>query len=337
MNRKVIAIAAILVVLGAVIVAVGYPMLFPAPYERLIIATTTSTVDSGLLDYLKPYFDNKVHANMTWLYLGTGAAITAAARGDADILLVHDRVRENAFVASGNGTRRVTIMSNDFVVVGPANDPANINGLTNATEAFRRIGEAGSANLTTFVSRGDKSGTNSAELRLWAKAGITSSPLISPNASWYWSAGQGMAPTIRIANEKQGYTLADRSSWITLKEEMGADLSLELLAENESNPSFVNPYGLILLNSTRYPDINSELAEKFFLFMISDEGQYLIGNFTGGGEKLFLPLFGRPELIGLPSEQSEVDYWKQQLADSNMSPPSWVSNLIVSVIYPSDE
>ena len=342
MNRKVIAIIGIIIVLGATIVAVGYPILFPAPYGRLIIATTTSTVDTGLLDHLKPYFDNKFHANMTWLYLGTGAAIAAAARGDADILLVHDRVREDAFVASGNGTHRVTIMYNNFTLIGPANDPANIRGLTNATEAFKRMAAAGSANLTAFISRGDKSGTNAAELRLWTKAGITQAQK-APTGSWYYSGGGGMAPTIRIANDgvlvggvkKQGYTLTDNSTFIALKAQMGADLSLVLLSQGDI--ALVNPYGLILLNSTRYPNINSTLAEKFFLFMISDEGQNLIGDFAIGGTKIFIPLFGRPQMIGLASEQSEVNYWKQQLADNNMSPPSWVSSLIVSVIYPSEE
>jgi len=189
---------ALIVVAIVVVVAIAgvYAVTYRPPAQRLIIATTTSTVDSGLLDYLKPYFDNKFNANMTWLYLGTGQALEAAARGDADVLLVHDRVSEDAFVASGNGTLRVTVMYNDFIIIGPPNDPANIRG-ENATEAMLKIYQAGLNGSTVFVSRGDKSGTNALELRLWAKAGINAS------GAWYLSAGSGMAPVIRLTNEKR--------------------------------------------------------------------------------------------------------------------------------------
>ena len=259
---KIVTVIAIIAIISGTVLVVAYPLIFPQPYQRLVIATTTSTVDTGLLDYLKPYFDNKYHANMTWLYLGTGQAIAVASRGDADILLVHDRAKEDAFVAAGNGTHRVTIMYNDFVIVGPASDPANIRGLTNATRAFQLMGNAGNANQTTFISRGDKSGTNSAELKLWAAAKITVT-----GKSWYLQTGQGMGPTIRVANEKQGYTLTDRGTWLTLQETMNTSLTLQLLAENDTK--LLNPYGLIMLNSTKYPNINSDLAEKFFPEMIS--------------------------------------------------------------------
>ncbi len=297
----------------------------PPATERLIIATTTSTVDTGLLDYLKPYFDNKYYANMTWLYLGTGQAITAASRGDADILLVHDRVRENAFINSGNGTHRVTIMYNDYVLVGPAEDPAEVKETTNVTEAFRRIFQSAESGNVSFVSRGDGSGTNATEWRLWLAEKVNPS-----GKSWYLSAGQGMGPVIRISNEKQAYTLSDRGTWLKLKSEMGATLNLQILLEGDN--ALLNPYGLIMLNSTKYPYIKSKLAEQFFLFIISDEGQRLIGLFNVSNQQLFFPAFGKPETIGLPSEEDEVQYWSQKLKDNQMKPPSWVSQVIAITV-----
>ncbi|MCL4435406.1 MAG: substrate-binding domain-containing protein [Thaumarchaeota archaeon] len=297
------------------------------PPERLVIATTTSTVDTGLLDYLKPSFDNKFHANMTWLYLGTGQALAVASRGDADILLVHDRVREDAFVKAGNGTHRVTVMYNDFVLIGPQDDPAGVKGMSNVTEAFKLIAAKGEAGKATFVSRGDKSGTNALELRIWSSAKIN-----TKGKPWYVEAGQGMGPTIKISNEKQAYTVSDRGTWIKLKAEMGDNLKMQILVEGDK--SLLNPYGIILLNAEKYPNINSKLAEKFFLFMISDEGQGLIANYKVGGNQLFFPIFGKPEQIGLPSEKSEVQYWAQQLTSNQMKPPNWVQQ-IMAVAIPS--
>lgn len=283
--------------------------------ERLVIATTTSTVDTGLLAYLKPHFDNKFHADMTWLYLGTGQALAVASRGDADILLVHDRAREDAFVKSGNGTHRVTVMYNDYVIIGPEDDPAEIKDPTNATSTFMSIAKAGEQGRASFISRGDESGTNALELRIWKKAEIE-----SKGKAWYVEAGQGMAPVIRITNEKQGYTITDRGTWIKLKTEMGKNLRLRVLAEGDS--ILLNPYGIILLNTDKYPNIKSKLAEKFFMFMISDEGQNLIANFKVGGEQLFFPVFGKPESIGLPSERNEVQYWVGKLNENGLKPPS---------------
>jgi len=303
---------------GCMIIVVGVLASYSMrPRTMLVLATTTSTVDTGLLDYLKPFFDYKFHANLTWLYLGTGQALAVASRGDADILLVHDRVREDAFVQSGNGTHRVTIMYNDFVIVGPVNDPARIAGSTSAADAFQRMAAAGASGLTTFVSRGDKSGTNALELRLWSAAGIA-----PKGRDWYFESGSGMAPTLRITNEKQAYTVSDRGTWLKLKSEMGDSLNLEILYQGDN--ALLNPYGLILLNQTRYANINSQLATDFFLFMISDEGQSLIGNYTVGGQQLFTPMSGKPETIGLPSETTEIQYWVGVLAQNGMKPPSWV-------------
>lgn len=303
---------------GCMIIVVGVLAAYwTRPPTTLVVATTTSTVDTGLLNYLKPYFDSKFHANLTWLYLGTGQAIAVASRGDADILLVHDRAREDAFVRSGNGTHRVTIMYNDFVIVGPIGDPAGIAGATSTADAFQRIAAAGASGQASFVSRGDKSGTNSFELRMWAAAGIA-----PQGKAWYFESGSGMAPTLRITNEKQAYTVSDRGTWLKLKSEMGDSLNLKILYQGDY--ALLNPYGLILLNQTRYPNINSQLAKEFFLFMISDEGQNLIGNYTVGGQQLFTPMFGRPETIGLPAETTEIQYWVNALEQNGMRPPSWV-------------
>jgi tungstate transport system substrate-binding protein len=297
-NNKILVIMMIAVVVaGAALFAYYY---WSLPPQRLIIATTTSTVDSGLLDYLKPYFDNKFNVNMTWLYLGTGQALQVASRGDADILLVHDRVREDAFVVSGNGTLRVTVMYNDFIIIGPPNDPAGIAG-ENATDAMLKISQAGLDGTTVFVSRGDASGTNALEIRLWKAAGVNTT-----GAIWYESAGQGMAPTIRIANEHVGYTISDRATFLKLQSTMNTTLNLVVLCENDS--ALLNPYGILLLNSTKYPNINSTLATDFLLFMVSPQGQSLINNFTLNGKQLFFPVYGHPETIGLPSENATVTY-----------------------------
>lgn len=269
--------------------------------NRLIVATTTSTVDTGLLDYLKPYFDNKYHANLTWLSLGTGQALAVAARGDADVLLVHDRVREDAFVASGNGTLRVTVMYNDFVLVGPSNDPANASG-SDAITSMQKIASAGAVGKATFVSRGDGSGTEALEKRLWNASSVYD----YGNASWYKSAGSGMAATLRLANELGAYTISDRATFYKLKDSMNESLSLVVICENDSR--LLNPYGIILLNTSRYQNINSDLALKFLLFVTSPEGQALIGNYTIGGKQLFFPVYGHPEAIGLPSENETIKY-----------------------------
>jgi tungstate transport system substrate-binding protein len=296
-SKKILIITAI-VLIAAIVGGTAYYLNVTAnANRRLIIATTTSTVDTGLLNYLKPYFDNKFNANMTWLSLGTGQAIEVAARGDADVLLVHDRVREDAFVASGNGTMRATIMYNDYIIIGPPNDPAGAAG-ANATLSMQKIRDAGLTDNSTFVSRGDGSGTNALEKRLWTKAGITG----YANASWYYSTGSGMAATIRVANEKAGYTITDRASFYSLNSTMA--LSLVIITEYDG--ALLNPYGILQLNSTRYTNIQSDLGTSFLLFICSNEGQALIANYTINGRQLFFPMFGNPESIGLPSENSTV-------------------------------
>lgn len=312
-----------LVLLSAII---AYGIAQQGVSRRLILATTTSAVDTGLLDYVKPFFDRRFGANLTWLSLGTGQAMAVASRGDADIILVHDREREEAFLRSGNGTHRVTIMCGDFIIVGPKEDPAGVRASENASDAFLRIAHGGELGIALFVSRGDGSGTHSLELRLWTWAGI------SPRGrGWYLETGQGMARTLLVANDpprtlaiEEGcaYTLTDRGTWLRLKAEMGNTLRLVNLFEGDRR--LLNPYGLILLNPEKYPGIRNDLAEKFFLFMVSREGQELIASFKIGGEQVFQPSFGRTEFLGLPEEGGEVRYWVRRLREASMEPPGWV-------------
>uniref|UniRef100_A0A7C3EXC4 Tungsten ABC transporter substrate-binding protein n=1 Tax=Candidatus Methanomethylicus mesodigestus TaxID=1867258 RepID=A0A7C3EXC4_9CREN len=280
--------------------------------NRLVVATTTSTVDSGLLSYLKPYFDSKYNLDLTWLRLGSGQAVEVASRGDADILLVHDRSREDSLVDAGKGTLRITVMYNDFVLIGPASDPAGVIG-QNASVAMATIATSNSSYKAVFISRGDGSGTHSLEKRLWSEAGIEN----YVGAPWYLSAGSGMADVIRIANEMGGYTIADRATYLALKSTMKENLGLVVLCEKD--PALLNPYGIVLLNSTRYPNIHYDWALDFLLFLVSDEGQSLISNYTIAGEQVFFPIFGCPEAIGLPSEEVAVSYIYSLLSVKGMS------------------
>jgi len=185
-------------------------------------------------------------------------------------------------------------------------------------DAFQKIAAAGASGNAAFVSRGDGSGTNAFELRTWSQAGI------SPKGkSWYFEGGSGMAPTLRTTNEKQAYTISDRGTWIKLQSTMRDTLNLQILYQGDNG--LLNPYGLILLNETRYPNIQSQLANDFFLFMISDEGQSLIADYKVNDQQLFKPVFGKPETIGLPLETAEIEYWVAQLEANGMKPPSWVS------------
>jgi tungstate transport system substrate-binding protein len=242
--------------------------------QRLILATTTSTYDSGLLDYILPDFEATYHARVDVISVGTGQAIALGESGDADVLLVHDRAREDAFVASGNGLIRYDVMYNDFVIVGPSSDPAGIGGMTSATEAFTKIADTGS----TFVSRGDQSGTNSKELSIWAAANIT------PEGDWYISAGQGMGDVLTMTNELQGYTLSDRATYAKRK---ASGLDLDVLVEGD--PILFNPYGVIPLNPDTHPNINAELGQAFALWIISLPTQDLIASYKVEGAQLFTP------------------------------------------------
>jgi tungstate transport system substrate-binding protein len=242
--------------------------------QRLILATTTSTEDSGLLDYILPDFEEKNNAEVDVIAVGTGQALELGAAGDADVVLVHARAREDAFVEEGNGTQRYDVMYNDFVIVGPADDPAGIQGMESAVEAFQTIASA----EATFISRGDDSGTHTKELAIWEDAELT------PEGDWYISAGQGMGEVLTMSEEQQGYTLSDRATYLARQAE---DLTLEILVEGDD--ILLNPYGVIPVNPEQHPNVNAELAQAFVDWIISVETQELIASYQINGQQLFFP------------------------------------------------
>ncbi|NHZ71472.1 MAG: solute-binding protein [Aquificales bacterium] len=244
--------------------------------QSLILATTTSTENSGLLAYLLPEFETKYNVKIDVVAVGTGQALQLGEDGNADILLVHARAREDAFMAAGHGVRREDVMYNDFVIVGPTEDPANIRGMNDVTAAFQKIAAA----QAIFISRGDDSGTHIKEQAVWQNAGIT------PAGDWYISAGQGMGAVLTMANEQKGYTLTDRSTYLarTL-----AGIELELLVEGD--PLVFNPYGVIAVNPDKGDHINADMANIFIDWLIAPETQKLIGEFGKAefGSSLFTP------------------------------------------------
>ena len=271
--------------------------------ERLILATTTSTYDSGLLDTLVPTFESKHHVYVDIISVGTGQAIATAEAGDADIILVHSKSAELAFVDGGYGYHRVGVMYNDFIIVGPSGDPANIQGLTNATEAFIRIANTGSEGECVFISRGDNSGTHKKEISVWAAAGIY------PSGEWYLEIGQGMGTTLQMANEQQAYTLADRGTWLSWK----ADVTLEILTEGDT--ILLNPYAVIPVDPTKHSHVKNQLAINFVQYLISTETQQMIENFKKEGEILFKPIARDVSLslsLGFPNQAQELNWYDSQ-------------------------
>lgn len=246
----------------------------PFEGENLILATTTSTYDSGLLDYLLPFFTQQTGASVDVIAVGTGQALEIGRNGDADVVLVHARASEDAFVCEGYAQARYDVMYNDFIIVGDATDPANIGGMTDATAALALIAES----EATFVSRGDDSGTHSKEKSLWAAAEIT------PEGGWYNSAGQGMGAVLTLTEELQGYTLTDRATYIARQAE---GLTLEILVEGDT--LLFNPYGVMAVNPELHPTVKAELAQAFVDWLIAPETQVLIGEFTLEGQTLFFP------------------------------------------------
>jgi len=243
------------------------------PPKELKLATTTSTYDSGLLEAVLPVFEEKHNYKVSVISVGTGAALETGKRGDCDVLLVHAKEQELALVAEGHFVDRHDVMYNDFVIVGPPDDPAGIAGGRDVKAAFRKIAETEAA----FVSRGDDSGTHKTERKIWQGIGL------EPRGGWYYSVGQGMGDTLRMASELKGYTLADRGTWVSLKE--GLDLKVVL----EGDPALFNQYGVMAVNPANHPHVDHEGAMKLIEFFISDEGQDLIAGFKKNGEQLFVP------------------------------------------------
>ncbi|MEJ2592847.1 MAG: substrate-binding domain-containing protein [Candidatus Thiodiazotropha sp.] len=237
------------------------------------LATTTSTDNSGLLNYLLPKFTEETGYQVHVIAVGTGKALRMGQDGDVDVVLVHARPAEDKFVAEGYGEERYGVMYNDFVIVGPKGDPAGIAHAKTAADALKAIAEK----KAIFVSRGDDSGTNKKELRLWKAAGI------KPEGSWYREAGQGMGKVLQIAGEMGGYTLTDRGTWLAYKDKVPLQISFQ------GDPQLFNPYGIIAVNPKRHPDTNYQGALTLIRWFISPEGQKLVGSFKIGDTQLFTP------------------------------------------------
>ena len=239
----------------------------------LRLATTTSTANSGLMDYLLPEFKKDTAIEVQTIAVGTGKALRLGREGDVDIVLVHARNAEQAFIDAGYGAERFDVMYNDFVLIGPPDDPAQISTSQSVIEALQKI----LAIKSPFISRGDDSGTHKKELSLWRKTDN------SPQGDWYKSVGQGMGKVIQIANELGAYTMTDRGTWLAYQSKS----NLALLYQGD--PPLFNPYGIIAVNPVRHSHVNHEGAERLINWLISNKGQRLIGEFTVKGEQLFIP------------------------------------------------
>ncbi|MCF6460355.1 substrate-binding domain-containing protein [Clostridium sp. Cult3] len=241
----------------------------------IILSTTTSTQDSGLLDYLLPIFKDETGIEVKVIAVGTGKALQMGKDGEADILLVHAKESEEEFVAEGHGLERHDVMYNDFILVGPGDDPLNlkVEHPNDILEGLKILAET----ETEFVSRGDDSGTHKKELSIWKEAGI------EPEGDWYISAGSGMGDVLKIADEKRAYTITDRGTYLSMKD----DLDLDIIIEGDEN--LFNQYGIIPVNPEKNDKINAEDAKTFMEWMLSDKTQELIGEF--GVEEYGMPLF----------------------------------------------
>jgi tungstate transport system substrate-binding protein len=269
--------------LGVALAAVLALSCGPSPGSlraEVFLATTTSFQDSGLLDVLAADFGRRTPYRLRSTAVGTGAALAIGARGDADVVFVHAPAEELAFMNDGNGDRRLLVMHNDFVLVGPPSDPARARG-KNVFDAFRSIAAAG----VTFISRGDRSGTHIFELNLWRQAGVV------PSGAWYVEAATGMGQTLTVASEKRAYTLSDRGTFLARRGQ------IELGIVVERDPPLLNPYHVITVSPRKFPRVNAAGASAFAEYLVSPETQQLIGSFglDRYGEPLFFPDAGKTD------------------------------------------
>ncbi len=276
MKKFALSILSTLLVGFAGLVGAHAPDARAADDNFIIVSSTTSTQNSGLFDYILPKFTEETGIEVRVVAVGTGQAIRLAQNGDADVLLVHHRPSEEKFVAEGFGVERFDVMYNDFVVVGPKDDPAGIKGMTDVAKALAKV----AAGKAVFVSRGDDSGTHKRELGLWRDAGVD---VAAASGSWYRESGSGMGATLNTAAAMSGYALTDRGTWLSFKNRG----DLEVLVEGDER--LFNPYGVILVNEKKHPHVKTGQGQKFVDWLISPTGQAAIAEFKVNGEQLFKP------------------------------------------------
>ena len=254
----------------------GFATAASAQDKSILVASTTSTQDSGLFGHLLPMFKAKTGIDVKVVAQGTGQAIDTGRRGDADVLFVHAKAAEEKFLAEGFGVKRYPVMYNDFILVGPQGDPAGIKGSKDIVAAFKALKDKGIA----FISRGDKSGTHQAELNLWTVAGID---IAKSKGPWYKEIGQGMGAALNSASASNAYVLADRATWLSFKNKG------ELVIEVEGDKRLFNQYGVMLVNPAKHPNVNKEFGQQFIDWLVSVEGQKAIADYKINGEQLFYP------------------------------------------------
>ena len=247
-----------------------------AQEKFIVVASTTSTEQSGLFGHILPVFQKKTGIRVRVVALGTGQALDLARRGDADVVFVHARSAEEKFLAEGHGVKRFDVMYNDFVLIGPKPDPAKVSGGRDILDALKRIKVADAP----FVSRGDRSGTHIAELELWKLAGID---IATDKGPWYRDTGQGMGPALNSASAMNAYVLSDRGTWISFRNRG------ELAIAVEGDKRLFNQYGVMLVNPAKHPSVKNDLGQAFVDWVISPDGQKTIGEYKMGGEQLFFP------------------------------------------------
>lgn len=260
----------------AVLSMMAVALILVAPIQaenRLRMATTTSTENSGLLGVLLPPFEKANSVKVDVIAVGTGKALKLGQNGDVDVVFVHARPAEDKFVAAGYGVDRRDVMHNDFVIIGPKNDPAKLKEAKSAQDAFKRLARG----KAEFISRGDDSGTNKKEKAICKAAGIM------PKGKWYVEAGQGMGAVLQMAYQKKAYTLTDRGTYLAMKDK----IDLPILFQGDK--ILFNPYGIIVVNPKKHPGVNYDMAKKFIQYLTSPEGQKIIAGFKKGGQQLFYP------------------------------------------------
>jgi tungstate transport system substrate-binding protein len=244
--------------------------------KSIVVASTTSTQDSGLFDHILPLFEAETGIDVRVVAQGTGQALDTGRRGDADVVFVHAKAQEEKFIEEGFGVKRFDVMYNDFVLIGPKSDPAGIRGSTDIAAALTAI----RTKEAPFVSRGDKSGTHSAELRLWKEAGID---IASAKGDWYREIGQGMGAALNTAGAMDAYVLSDRGTWLSFKNR--GELGIVV----EGDKRLFNQYGVMLVNPEMHPSVKADLGQSFIDWLISPEGQEAIGEYEIDGKQLFFP------------------------------------------------